>query len=623
MEQAGARRQGMERYRAERQAEHDRLGALGRAVPPDVLAAVIGLISVLDPDELLPKFAREARVLTGATAAAINILDVRGRSEQFIVDGDDPAALAAARGLENTQEALSLLRDDEPLVFPAPGPGPATKPTGIEIPPSGPEAGAAVPEHGPARFRYDHPDVFTLIGTPVKVRGGVYAHLYLINKPGGFQLPDVAAATALAAAAGVGIGNAQAYQTAQHGQEWLTAGQEITTMMLSGADEEDALSAIAARARQVAGADTCVLILPSLENRLVMEIADGAGAKELIGTVMPRDGRSQTVLNEGIGMIVDSFSHAFTLRVQILRNFGPALYAPLITDNRGIGVMLLMRHEGGPAFHPADLATAEAFAAQAAMVLVLAEARHTQDVKQLLDERERIARDLHDLAIQQLFATGMQLETARARVAEGADPGDLQAVLVSAIDNVDDSVKQIRSIVHGLRDPDADVSLAERLRREASNARTSLGFAPSLVIIVDGETVGAGRPDLEDHLDQFVDPDLADDVVAVVREGLSNVARHAHAASVQVTVAVRGPEAPAETQPEDGPQRGRRFAGGQVRIEVRDDGVGISEQATRSSGLENLAGRARRHRGKLRIEPGADGRGTSMVWRAPLGQAGK
>src|SRR5665811_1164768 len=120
---------------------------------------------------------------------------------------------------------------------------------------------------------------------------------------------------------------------------------------------------------------------------------------------------------------------------------------------------------------------------------MLAEARHAQDVAALLDERERIARDLHDLAIQQLFATGMQLETVRRRAARGVDPSELTGIVEDALDNVDSTVRQIRSIVHALRAPDAAAPLAERLRREASLARTGLGFAPGLVITVDGRVL--------------------------------------------------------------------------------------------------------------------------------------
>src|SRR5690625_2552715 len=142
---------------------------------------------------------------------------------------------------------------------------------------------------------------------------------------------------------------------------------------------------------------------------------------------MPEEGRSMTVLRTGHGMVVDSLSRARTLRVPALRRYGPALYAPMVTSGRGVGVLIMFRDVGGEDFEQLDLTTAELFASQAALALVLAEARHAQDLAALLDERERIARDLHDLAIQQLFATGMQLETIRRRASRGGEPAGVES----------------------------------------------------------------------------------------------------------------------------------------------------------------------------------------------------
>jgi signal transduction histidine kinase len=325
---------------------------------------------------------------------------------------------------------------------------------------------------------------------------------------------------------------------------------------------------------------------------------------------MPHEGRSQTVLDEGIGMIVDSFSQAFTLRVSQLRQFDSALYAPMRAAGRGIGVMMLLRTAGGTSFESDDLAMAEAFAAQAAIVLVLAEARHADDVKTLLTERERIARDLHDLAIQQLFATGMRLDNARREVASGVDPIRLDHVLTVSLDNVDDSIRQIRSIIHDLRDPDADVSLTERLRREASLARAGLGFAPSMIILVDGQVVDGSELDLEYDLDRLIVQDLADDVVAVAREGLANAARHAKASSVTVTVSISR---------EDRSDSGTGSIDHRsITVSVADDGIGLTDDSGRRSGLKNLSARARRHKGKLAVHSKGTTPGTTIVWTVPL-----
>lgn len=546
----------------------------------DLLQAALGLASDLDLPTVLHRFVQASADLTGARFGAINVLDARGRSTTFVHTGVD--------------ERLAALL------------GRAPHATGVL---------GAIPPHGTLRlddllqhpqfkgFPPHHPKMGSFLGTAVRVRNRVYGYLYLADKQGGFTDDDDAVVVTLAAAAAVAIQNAQMYAEAERREHWLRAGQQITTMLLSGAEQEDVLQEIAASSREVALADTAALVLPGIGDQWVMEIVDGVGSDELIGTIMPPDGRARTVLRDGNGLVVDSLSRARAMRVEAMRQFGPALYAPMHARGQGVGVLILLRRVGSAPFGPSDLATAETYAAQAALALVLAEARHAQDVAALLDERERIARDLHDLAIQQLFATGMQLETVRRRAARGVDPTELTGIVDDALDNVDSTVRQIRSIVHALRDPDASAPLAERLRREASLARTGLGFAPSLVITVDGRVLDSADALDGDAgaLDDRIGEDMADDVVAVVREGLANAARHARATAVAVRVDLLG-EKPS----------------GSVTVEVQDDGSGLPPERDRRSGTDNLAARARRHGGTFTLGTTAEGRGTLLSWTAPL-----
>ena len=546
----------------------------------ELLQAALGLASDLDLTTVLQRFVTASTELTGARYGAINVLDARGRSTTFVHTGI-PERLAALMG---------------------------------SAPHSGGVLGA-IPPHGTLRlddllahpayegFPKNHPRMGAFLGTAVRVNDQVYGYLYLADKADGFTDDDDEIVITLAAAAAVAIQNAQVYAESRRRERWLRASQEITMMLLSGAEQEDVLAHVAASAREVAGADTAALVLAGLADDLVMEIVDGVGAAELLGTVMPFDGRAHTVLADGIGLVVDSLSRARTMRVDAMRQFGPALYAPMQADGRGVGVLVLLRRTGSQPFDDSDLTTAETYAAQATLALVLAEARHAQDVAALIDERERIARDLHDLAIQQLFATGMQLETVRRRAERGVDPHELTGIVEDALDNVDATVRQIRSIVHALRDPDAEAPLAERLRREASLARTGLGFAPSLVVTVDQRVLDSAEALDGDAgaLDDRIGDDMADDVVAVVREGLANAARHARATSVAVRVDLRG--------------HGRT---GKVVVEVRDDGAGLPPERDRRSGTDNLAARARRHGGTFTLGRPDDGRGTLLTWQAPL-----
>lgn len=543
----------------------------------ELLDAILAVASELDLPAVLDRFVQVSARLTGARYGAINVLDSHGTSTTFVYTGI-PNAVARmlataphAQGVLGRIPAEGVLRLDDLTQHPAFGGFPA-----------------------------NHPPMGSFLGASVRVGQHVYGQLYLSEKEGGFSEEDEQLVVALAAAAGVAVANAQLYAEAAQREHWLRAGQDVTTMLLHGVDEEEALEHVAATAREVARADTAALALPGLGGTLLIELAVGHQAVGLVGTMMPEGGRAEKVMLENKGMVAVNPSESIRTVVPELADFGSAMFAPLQTSGRGVGVLLLLRLAGRPVFEERDLATAESFAAQAALAYVLAEARHAQDVAALLDERERIARDLHDLAIQQLFATGMQLETVRRRAARGVDPSELLSIVDEALDNVDGSVRQIREIVFKLRDPDAATGLVERLRREASLARTGLGFAPSVVLTLDGGPLDDEGLD-EDRLDDRVGPALTDDVVAVVREGLANAARHAHASSVTVHVAVQG-----------------TGADGSVCVDVLDDGVGMPATRDRASGTGNLASRARQHNGTFTLGAPSTGTGTHLRWTAPL-----
>lgn len=452
-----------------------------------------------------------------------------------------------------------------------------------------------------------HPEMTNFLGVPLRIHEQVYGRLYLCNRPGGYSDQDLAYVSGLAILAAVAVENSRLYEVSRSRERWTRVSQQLTTILLEGTEEEDALQFIAKSVREVADADTSLLILPSVGDTWVCEIASGYAASDLIGVTFPPHGRARTVLEEGQGLIVDSLARATTLRVKELSRFGAALYAPLLAGCHAIGILLLLRLPEKPEFDPAVLEMAEQVATQAALALEIAGAKHAADIAALLDERAKIGEDLHDLAIQQLFATGMQLERIRAAFASGAalDSARAESLMQDALASVDDSVKQIRAIVHNLREPDAAVDLVERLRREASLARRLLGFAPSFVLDIDGEALSASDPSHEEILiaeaDQRVGHDISDDVVAVVRETLSNTARHAGASSAQVVVSISG-----------------MGTNGSVRVVVTDDGHGLDPTVTRRSGLDNLKSRARRHGGICFTQP-ASPHGLQVIWEVPLG----
>ncbi len=544
-----------------------------------LLRAALELTSQLDLPDVLQDFVDASARLTGARYSALGVLDGGGHTVVFVHHGVDAETVERLGHPPRGHGVLGAIPVDGHLLL---------------------EDLTTHPDFG--GWPEGHPDMRAFLGLPLRINEQVFGRLYLADKPGGFTEEDVEAVTLLATAAGVAVANARIYATSRNRERWMRVSQAITTTLLEGTEEEEALQMIAQQVREVAEADACLIVLPSVGDSWACEIADGARADELIGVEFPPNGRALTVLREGVGVIVDSLNRAQPMRVPQLRPFGPAMYAPMQVRGTGLGVIILLRDTGRPEFDPSDLMMAEGLAVQAALALELAAARHTEDLSNLLGERQRIGRDLHDLAIQQLFATGMQLDGARQKLlAEGRE--DLACLMENALTSVDESVRQIRAIVQSLREPDDAVVLVERLRREASIGRTALGFAPSLVISVDGSVVDDATEDsdLLDGVDSRVDADIADDVVAVVREGLSNAARHARASSVQVRITVRG-----------------IGALGMVSVEVEDDGLGVPPQPSRRSGLDNLAARARRHHGTFSLVRTSTGHGSLLTWQVPL-----
>jgi len=540
-----------------------------RALPVDrrLLDAVVGVADGLEIEPALRRIVRAASDLTGAPYAALGVLGPDGLHEAFVHTGIDPA-LAARIGelprghgvLGHITRAGRAVRVEELAAHPA----------SVGFPPG-------------------HPPMKSFLGVPVGIGERVVGNLYLADKAGGFTSEDEDVVVALAAAAAVAVENARLYEDVRLRERWMTAAQEVSTAILSGAQEEDALQLIAQRARDVARARTAALVLPGYGGAWMLEIAEGDHAAELVGTTMPQGGRTLEVMSSGRGLRVAEFATELDVRIPVLKAFGPALYAPLVAGVEKVGVLVLLRMPQDREFTDTDLATAQTFAGQAALALQLAQARRHAETVELLEERARIARDLHDLVVQELFAMGMRL----ARLRERLEPGTL-AEIDGSLDSLDRVVRQIRSTIRALRDPEESTGLVDRIHAEANRAHGLLGYHPQ-VTVDDGE-----------ELDAVVPGEVADDVIAVVREGLSNAARHARAAAVAVRVGL---------------------AGGRVEVEVTDDGVGMPAALARRSGLDNLGERARRHGGWCRIRPNPSAAdpadqsaasGTTLLWQVPL-----
>jgi two-component system, NarL family, sensor histidine kinase DevS len=423
----------------------------------------------------------------------------------------------------------------------------------------------------------------TFLCVPVRIRDEVFGNLYLTEKQGGgdFDEEDEALVLALAAAAGVAIENARLYAEARRQQQWLRANAEVTRRLLSGDDPGEVLELVARQALEMSGADLVVLALPAGGERLVIEHACGDGAQAAMGLVLTAAGSaSGIVMASGKPLAVEDFSTDDRVAPVAREHMplGPAVLVPLGRPGDVRGVLTAGRHRGALPLSAPAVEMVITFAAQAGIGLELAEHRHDAQRLELLEERDRIARDLHDLVIQRLFATGMSLQGATALI---RDPETEQRIH-QAVDALDETIRDIRSVIFTLQSRgDAEpAGLRARILALIDEMGGPLGFTPGLRM--------AGP------LDTGVPPAIAEHLLAALREALANTAKHAHATRADVVVE----------------------AGGELVLAVRDNGVGLG-RPPRRSGLANLADRAGGLGGSLRTESRA-GRGTELVWRVPL-----
>jgi signal transduction histidine kinase len=419
----------------------------------------------------------------------------------------------------------------------------------------------------------------------VRIRDTVFGNLYLTDKRTGepFDEDDEALVVALAAAAGAAVDKARLYTEARRQQRWLHAVAEVTKRLLSDAASADVLSLITDLALELAGADLAVLALPaSADGNLIIEYASGRHADDAIGLVLPAGASvSGIVMETGEPLSVDDFSsdHRTATVARENLNLGPAIIIPLGPPGSVRGVLTAGRNLGSKPLSPEAVGMITTFAAQAGIGLELADHRKDAERVAVFADRDRIARQLHDLVIQRLFATGMSLQAATAMMAEGPAVSRVG----QAVDALDETIRDIRSSIFMLQThagSDTKVGLRAQVMTVSDEMTPGLGFTPSLR--------------LDGNLDTAVDDNTADDMLIVLREALSNAARHAQASRVDVTVS----------------------AGTELVLIVQDNGSGIGD-TSRRSGLANLRHRADALGGQLNLGQPAGG-GTRLEWRVPL-----
>lgn len=531
----------------------------GRDRLDGLIDAILAITSGLKLDATLRAIVHTAAELVDARYGALGVRGYDHRLVEFVYEGIDEETRHLIGSLPEGRGVLgALIEEPKPIRLDDISRHPAS-----------------------VGFPLHHPPMRTFLGVPVRIRDEVFGNLYLTEKADGqpFSDDDEVLVQALAAAAGIAVDNARLFEESRTREAWIEATRDIGTQMLAGADPAMVFRLIAEEALTLmAGAATLVAV-PLDDEAPACEV-DDLVIVEVAGEISPAV-KQMTVAVSGTsigGVFHDRTPRRFDrldLAVDGPVEPGPALVLPLRAADTVAGVLVALRSADEQPFSDKQLDMMAAFADQAALAWRLATAQRQMREVEILTDRDRIARDLHDHVIQRLFAVGLTLQGAAPRARVPA----VRESIYSSIDDLQEIIQEIRSAIFDLH---AGPSRATGLRHRLDKVIDQLAI-PAL-----HTTVQYTGPL------SVVDTVLANHAEAVLREAVSNAVRHANATSLAINVSV-----------ED-----------DVRVEVVDDGVGISGDIT-ESGLRNLRQRADDAGGEFTVENMPTG-GTLLRWSAPL-----
>ncbi|MFB6708014.1 GAF domain-containing sensor histidine kinase [Streptomyces sp. NPDC056333] len=537
---------------------------------PQLLEAMRSVGTGLELHSTLDRICETAAELAHAAYAAIGVADEGGKGlSDFLTHGVSTEVEAAIGHRPDGHRGLlgALLHDPAPVKL-------------ADL--------TADPRF--AGFPPGHPPMRTFLGVPIRVQGEIFGNLYLAEKDGGDEFTDydLHMVRVLATEAGIAIGNARLYEAARQRERWIDGSVAVTTALLSGGDADDALAVVAEQARHLAASAAGIVLLPAEGGGLEVVAVSADEPSASLGVIIGPESPVVAKLLAGDAVFTDDAATDFRMITRLAHRFGPSMLLPLHSGGRVLGALATPRARGDRPFTETERTLATQFAAQAALALMMAEAQRDRERLAVYEDRDRIARDLHDLVIQRLFATGMMLESAQRR---SAVP-EVQTGVGRAVDELDVTIQEIRTAIFALQQEPAEApaGLRTRVLREINMAAVPLGFKPAHRFL--------------GPVDSLVGELTGKNLIAALREALSNAFRHAGASRIDVVVDATA------TLPDgrDG-----------VRLSVADDGVGIPEGGRRS-GLRNLARRAESLGGASWFGPGIadDGGGTTVVWEAPL-----
>ena len=530
-----------------------------------LLESALILASDLSLPVVLQRIIELAVKLTDARYGALGVVGSDGRLRDFITTGLTPDQRHAIGPLPVGKGILGvLIREAKPLRL---------------------QRISDDPRH--VGFPANHPPMQSFLGAPVTARGRVFGNIYLTEKQSAkeFDAEDEAALLVLATQAGVAIENARLYEEARRRGQWLDSVREISSAILAGSESDTVLQTIARRARDLVSAATATIVTPSTgadHNSLTIAVADGAHADKLLGLAVPMEGSvSGDVIKSGLSTaLADASRDSRAYQPMIaLGSMGPMALVPLVLRGRPFGTLIVANPVGGAVFDEEAVRLVETFADQASVALEYGRAQRELNRLSVLDERERIGRELHDGVIQSLFSVGMGLQATANR---SRDP-EVESRVEAAVTEIDRAIRDLRNYIFGLRPGIlADRQLEQALKDLAREFEEKSGV--TTVTEIDGTVAAELAP-------------RAADLVQLTREALSNVGKHAEATTCRVSL---------------------RRDGDQAILEIDDDGRGFDPGAPHSGlGLRNLMDRGLAIGGRVTVESKAT-EGTTVRFAVPI-----
>ncbi|MDQ0028673.1 sensor histidine kinase [Arthrobacter bambusae] len=432
-------------------------------------------------------------------------------------------------------------------------------------------------------FPANHPPMKSFLGVPVRVRDVVFGNLYLTEKEDGgdFTSEDEDLAVALAAAAGVAIENARLYQDARRRASWLEACMDVTGRMLGDGQIADSdnvgLDLIADRALRESDSQLALILIPDGGvGSYGVAGAAGTGSASFAGSILPMDSPAiRSVAATGTPACLDDAGDILSPAAGV--SLGKLLAIDLSAHGAHHGLLFLVRGPGTGPFAKTDVEMGAVFGSHVALGLELDRIHRLREQLLVFSDRDRIARDLHDLVIQRLFAAGLSIQSLR-RFTTG-EPALNRIDAVTA--ELDETIRDLRNTIYSLRSSGEQELLSSRILQTVRTATRSLPFAPRLTL--NGE------------VDSVLDDETVSNALAVISEGLSNAVRHSDAQAISVSVSV-----------EDGI----------LTLVIDDDGRGFRD-AVPGNGLANMEQRASELCGSFEVTS-APTKGTTVLWSVPV-----